>query len=149
NRLAQPAASDADGTESLRTAKRRQKRLKSRSGVVTSRSQFPKGTGAFYVATSQSQRSQHHYREAERLETFRARRAFEEARPAQGRAESGRPAEDQTGRVTGIVAGIGDPGAIANISRHRRSRLTSIHLAPEPLPRRIRVRFAATMRVGD
>jgi hypothetical protein len=55
-----------------------------------------------YVATSQFEGCQHDCRKAQRFETFRTRRAAQEARPMEGRQQGCRSPENETGCVSKV-----------------------------------------------
>jgi hypothetical protein len=75
--------------------------LKNRKAGVTCRLIFR--TEPIYVATSQFEGRQHDRRKAQRFETFRTRRAAQEARPMEGRQQGCRSAENETGRISGTL----------------------------------------------
>ena len=57
-----------------------------------------------HVTTSQSQGSQHHRGQAQRLEAFRARRSAEETRAMEGNEQGDWAAENEAGCVIGVEA---------------------------------------------
>ncbi len=56
-----------------------------------------------YVAASQFKRRQHHHRQAQRLEALRARGIAEKAWAMEGRQQSYRPSQNETGRLIAEV----------------------------------------------